>query len=119
MFGCAGLKTHMIDNRLLDGRAMRDRILAGVAERVAFAATKRHIGRVLSVSIGESKASAVYVRGQISAARKVGLVLEEQIWPSGLTQEEYKSRLVAMNDDAGVLGVILQRPVPRHINVRT
>jgi methylenetetrahydrofolate dehydrogenase (NADP+)/methenyltetrahydrofolate cyclohydrolase len=109
----------MIDNRLLNGRAVRDRILNSVAERVALAAAKRTIGQLVSVSIGENKASAVYVRGQESAARKVGFRFTEQIWPSGLTQDECKGRLSAMNDDPGVLGVILQRPVPRHINVRT
>jgi len=73
----------------------------------------------VSVSIGENKAAAVYVRGQARAASKVGFDFVEQTWPSGLTQEECKARLVAMNDDNGVLGVILQRPVPRHINVRS
>jgi methylenetetrahydrofolate dehydrogenase (NADP+)/methenyltetrahydrofolate cyclohydrolase len=109
----------MKDNRLLDGRAVRDRILGNVAERVAAAQAKHSIGRLLSVSIGENKAAAVYVRGQASAAKKVGLAFDEQIWHSSLPQEECKSRLVAMNDDSGVLGVILQRPVPPHINVRS
>jgi len=109
----------MKDNRLLDGRAVRDRILAGVAERVAVASAKHPVGRLLSVSIGENKAAAVYVRGQASAAKRVGIRFEEEIWPSTLSQEEAKHRLVAMNDDADVLGVILQRPVPRHINVRS
>jgi len=109
----------MKDNRLLDGRAVRDRMLASIAERVAIAKVKRPIGRIVSVSIGENKPAAVYVRGQASAAKKVGLTFDAQTWPSVLTQEECKARLVAMNDDAGVLGVILQRPVPRHINVRS
>ena len=109
----------MIDNRLLNGRAVRDRILNNVAERVAIAKAKRPLGRILSVSIGENKAAAVYVRGQAHAARKVDIRFEEQIWPSVLKQEECKARLVAMNDNSDVLGVILQRPVPRHINVRT
>jgi methylenetetrahydrofolate dehydrogenase (NADP+) / methenyltetrahydrofolate cyclohydrolase len=109
----------MIDNRLLNGRAVRDRILRGVAERVAVAAAKRPLGRIVSVSIGENKAAAVYVRGQASAAKKVGIRFEEQVWPSVLKQDECKGRLVAMNDDSDVLGVILQRPVPRHINVRS
>lgn len=109
----------MRDHRLLDGRAVRDRILGMVAQRVSAAKAKRPIGRIISVSIGENKAAAVYVRGQGSAANKVGLDFTDQTWPSGLTQEECKARLVAMNDDAGVLGVILQRPVPRHINVRS
>jgi methylenetetrahydrofolate dehydrogenase (NADP+)/methenyltetrahydrofolate cyclohydrolase len=108
-----------MDPRLLDGRAVRDRLLRGIAERVDAAKRIRAIGRILSVSIGENKAAAVYVRGQASAAKKVGLTFEEQIWPSSLAQDECKARLVAMNDDPGVLGVILQRPVPRHINVRS
>ena len=63
----------MKDNRLLDGRAVRDRILVGIAERVVAAKTKRPIGRIVSVSIGENKAAAVYVRGQANAARRVAL----------------------------------------------
>src|SRR5262245_18097384 len=109
----------MKDNRLLDGRAVRDKILASVAERVAHAATTHAIGRLVSISVGEHKEVAVYVRGQASAATKVGLRFEEQIWPASLTQEECKARLVAMNDDADVLGVILQRPVPSHIHGRS
>ena len=109
----------MKDNRLLDGRAVRDRILDAVAQRVAAASAKHKIGRLLSVSIGENKAAAVYVRGQERAAKRVGIRFDEQIWPSSLAQDECKARLVAMNDDPDVLGVILQRPVPRHINVRS
>jgi len=109
----------MKDNRLLDGRSVRDRILGTVAQRVAAATAKHAIGRLLSVSIGENKAAAVYVRGQASAAKKVGIRFDEEIWPSTLSQDEAKLRLVAMNDDPDVLGVILQRPVPRHINVRS
>jgi methylenetetrahydrofolate dehydrogenase (NADP+) / methenyltetrahydrofolate cyclohydrolase len=109
----------MKDNRLLDGRAVRDRILAGVAERVTAASARHRVGRLLSVSIGENKAAAVYVRGQASAAKRVGIRFDEEVWPSSLSQDEAKHRLVAMNDDPDVLGVILQRPVPRHINVRS
>jgi len=109
----------MKDNRLLDGRAVRDRILDEVAERVRQAAARHAIGRVVSISIGEQKAAAVYVRGQTTAAKRVGLRFEEQIWPATSTQEECKARIVAMNDDADVLGVILQRPVPAHIHGRS
>ena len=109
----------MKDHRLLDGRAVRDRILDEVAERVRQASATHTIGRLVSVSIGAHKAAAVYVRAQANAARKVGLRFEDQTWPATLTQEECKARLVAMNDDPDVLGVILQRPVPTHINGRS
>jgi methylenetetrahydrofolate dehydrogenase (NADP+)/methenyltetrahydrofolate cyclohydrolase len=107
------------DNRLLDGRALRDQILDSVATQVRDAAARHHIGRLVSVSIGEQKAASVYTRSQAKAAKKVGLRFEEQTWPSALSQDECKARLLAMNDDSDVLGVILQRPVPAHINGRS
>jgi methylenetetrahydrofolate dehydrogenase (NADP+)/methenyltetrahydrofolate cyclohydrolase len=107
------------DNRLLDGRPVRDRILAEVAERVRHAAATHPIGRIVSISIGEHKEATVYVRGQARAADHVGLRFESQTWPRELSQEECKARIVAMNDDSDVLGMILQRPVPSHINGRS
>lgn len=109
----------MKDNRLLDGRAVREGILNRVADRVSAARAKHEVGRLISISIGENRAATVYVRGQASAARKVGLSFDEENWPEDIDQEAAKTRLVAMNDDPGVLGVILQRPVPEHINVRS
>jgi methylenetetrahydrofolate dehydrogenase (NADP+)/methenyltetrahydrofolate cyclohydrolase len=109
----------MKDNRLLDGKAVRDRILDEVAERVRAAEAQHPIGRLVSICIGEHKAVDVYVRGQARAATKVGLRFEDQTWPSTLTQDECKARIVAMNDDADVLGMILQRPVPSHIHGRS
>ena len=114
-----GGESRVKDNRLLDGKAVRDRILAEVAERVRAASATHRVGRLVSVSIGEHRPVEVYVRGQANAARKVGLEFEDQTWPSTLSQDECKARLAAMNDDAGVLGVILQRPVPPHIHGRS
>ena len=109
----------MNDPRLLDGRALRDQILRNVAERVTQAAESRRIGRLVSVSIGTHSAASVYTRSQASAARTVGLRFDEETWPSELAQAECKARLLAMNDDNDVLGVILQRPVPPHLNGRS
>ena len=68
----------MKDNRLLDGRVVRDRILSEVGERVRAAQEKHTMGRLVSISVGEHKEVAVYVRGQANAATKVGLRFEEQ-----------------------------------------
>lgn len=108
----------MKDNRLLDGLAVRERILNEIAERVNVAEKQRPLGRLLSVSIGEHGVVSVYVRGQARAARKVGIRFEEVIWPASITQQEAVSRLKTMNEDTDVLGIILQRPVPEHINVQ-
>jgi methylenetetrahydrofolate dehydrogenase (NADP+)/methenyltetrahydrofolate cyclohydrolase len=62
-----------MDNRLIDGRAVRDRILETVAARVRAGSAKHSLGRLVSISIGEHKEVAVYVRGQAGAAKKVGI----------------------------------------------
>src|SRR6185295_6565737 len=90
----------MTDHRLLNGRAIRDRILDDVAVRVGVAAAAHQIGRLISINIGDQKEAAVYVRAQANAARKVGLRFEDARWPSTLTQDECKARIVTMNDDA-------------------
>jgi len=59
------------------------------------------------------------IRTLAKAAAEVGIPFEEQKWPEELTQDECKTRIVAMNDDPGVIGVILQRPVSGNINVRS
>jgi len=107
------------DNRLLDGTRVRDRILAEVAERVAAAKKKHPLGRLVSISIGDQPEVAVYIRNQAKGAAKAGIPFDQQFWPSTLSQQECKARIVAMNDDPDVLGVILQRPVPSQIHVRS
>lgn len=107
------------DPRLLDGRVVRDRILSEVQTRVAAQASARKLGKLVSISIGDVEEISVYIRGQSRAAEKVGLPFVEEYWPADLTQDDCKKRLLAMNDDPDVIGVILQRPVPDHINVRS
>jgi methylenetetrahydrofolate dehydrogenase (NADP+)/methenyltetrahydrofolate cyclohydrolase len=109
----------LTDHRLLDGRAVRDRILADVAERIRHASSRHAIGRLVSITVGDHKESAVYVRGQGSAAKKVGLRFDDQVWSVDITQDECKARLHAMKDDRDVLGVILQRPLPPHLHGRS
>jgi methylenetetrahydrofolate dehydrogenase (NADP+)/methenyltetrahydrofolate cyclohydrolase len=98
---------------------VRDRILADVAKRVAQAGKTHPLGRLVSISIGEQPEVAVYIRNQARGAAKAEIPFDRQFWPSDLSQQECKARLVAMNDDSSVLGVILQRPVPRQIHVRS
>ena len=106
----------MEDNRLVKGAPVRKRILEEVR---AYTDANPNMPRLVSVLIGDTAEAAVYIRNQKRGAEQAGLPFEEVVWPADITQEECKARIVQMNDDAGVLGVILQRPVPEHINVRS
>lgn len=105
------------DPRYLDGVAARAEILQDVRARIASA--KVPIGKLVSISIGDVDEISVYIRGQARAAEQVGIPFMQEHWPADMTQDACKQRLLAMNDDKTIIGVILQRPVPKHINVRS
>ena len=106
----------MEDNRLVKGAPVRKRILDEVR---SYTDANPNMPRLVSVLIGDTAEAAVYIRNQKRGAEQAGLPFEEVVWPADITQEECKARIVKMNDDSNVLGVILQRPVPDHINVRS
>ncbi len=109
----------MSDPRMLTGKAVRKRILADVRSRIKTAKKTHELGRLVSISIGQQDDIDVYIRNQARTAQKLGIPFDPQIWPADTSQNEAKSRIVAMNDDNDVLGIILQRPTPEHINVRS
>ncbi|MEH6740732.1 MAG: bifunctional 5,10-methylenetetrahydrofolate dehydrogenase/5,10-methenyltetrahydrofolate cyclohydrolase [Sulfitobacter sp.] len=105
-----------MDHRFIDGIAVKKRFLAEVRSYVEGAGT---LSRLVSILIGDVPEAAVYVRNQVRGAEQPGVPFEQLNWPADITQEVCKARLIAMNDDPTVLGTILQRPVPAHINVRS
>ena len=107
------------DPRLLKGKEARKRILSDVKRRVTLASKKRPIGRLVSISIGGEDDVAIYIKGQERAAKRLKIPFEAQYWPADMSQETCKTKITQMNDDPNVLGIILQRPVPEHINVRS
>ncbi len=113
------MNSPLIDNRLIDGRKVQARILSEVAEFVANAATTTPIGKLVSISFGDIAEVAVYVRNQERAASRASIPFEQIVWPPDISAEEAKNRIQQMNDDASITGVILQRPVPGHINIRS
>lgn len=108
--------TNPMDHFLVKGAPVRARILAEVQDYVGRVG---QIGKLISISIGDTPEVGVYIRNQARAADQVGIPFEERVWPADISGEDGKRRIQEMNDDPEVLGVILQRPVPDHINVRS
>ncbi len=107
------------DHRLIDGTAVKTRILSEVRAYVDRVSVDDAMGRLVSISIGDTPEVAVYARNQARSAAQAGIRFNQQLWDDEATQEECKTLISQMNDDPDVLGIILQRPVPDHINVRS
>ncbi|XP_018408795.1 PREDICTED: probable bifunctional methylenetetrahydrofolate dehydrogenase/cyclohydrolase 2 [Nanorana parkeri] len=70
------------------------------------------------ILVGDNQASHTYVKNKIKAAATVGISSEVLLRPSNITQEELLDIISKLNRDSSVSGLLLQLPLPEHINER-
>lgn len=106
-----------LHNALL-GKFVADEIYRDINEHVGILAKKGWPIKLVSISIGDIPAVQLYVRNQEKGAEKAGVLFEERNFPSTVSIVEMHGVLQALNADPRVTGIILQRPVPQHLNIR-
>lgn len=102
---------------LIDGKAvsakMREEIAAEVKE---FVAKYSKAPSLTVIIVGEDPASQVYVRNKEKACAQTGIKSEIIRLPEDVTEYELLSKIDALNKDENVNGILLQLPLPKHIN---
>jgi methylenetetrahydrofolate dehydrogenase (NADP+) / methenyltetrahydrofolate cyclohydrolase len=102
---------------IIDGKAIAARARAQVAREVAaLVATGGRAPGLATVLVGEDPASAVYVGGKQRACAEVGMAPFDVRLPASASFEQVAERLQALNDDLDVDGVLLQLPLPGHLD---
>ena len=102
---------------LIDGKQIADTIRGEVAVKVA--AMKERTGRVPGLAVvlvGERKDSETYVRSKKKACAECGIESFGTDLPASATDEEVLAVVAAYNADPAVHGVLVQLPLPAHIN---
>ena len=101
---------------IIDGNALSAQLRADVMRR-ADALKARGITPGLAVLlVGENQASQVYVRNKVKACADAGLhsVLERH--DANMTEAALLARIDALNKDPSIHGILVQLPVPKHID---
>ena len=106
------------DSQALRGRDLANRIIAEVGQATAELTAAGWAAKLVSVTVGDTSAVELYVRNQKRRAAEAGIAFEERNFPETITHEELESSLHALNADPRVTGIIIQRPVPKHISLR-
>lgn len=105
-----------VSAEIIDGKAIAARVRADVARSVAdLVAGGGRAPGLATVLVGEDPASAVYVAGKQRACAEVGMTPYDERLPADATHEQVAGRLQALNDDPGVSGILLQLPLPDHL----
>ena len=66
--------------------------------------------------MGENPASQVYVRNKVKACADAGLHSVLERYPASMTEAELLARIAALNGDPSIHGILVQLPVPAHID---
>ncbi|ATB26707.1 bifunctional methylenetetrahydrofolate dehydrogenase/methenyltetrahydrofolate cyclohydrolase FolD [Melittangium boletus] len=103
--------------QLIDGKAVAARVRAEVKAEVERLKAERGLVPGLTVvRVGEDPASKIYVNGKKKAAEEVGFNSWEEHPDASITEEELLSVVEKLNEDPAVHGILVQLPLPKHIN---
>jgi methylenetetrahydrofolate dehydrogenase (NADP+)/methenyltetrahydrofolate cyclohydrolase len=110
------LKDPSMTAQLINGTALSQRLRTEVAARAAALAARGLRPGLAVILVGEDPASAVYVRNKVKACAEAGLHSVLEKYEASLSEAELLARLRALNDDPAIHGILVQMPLPRHIN---
>lgn len=104
---------------LIDGKSIAAEMRSEIAKEASELASKGWQPRLVSISVGDTAASEIYVRNQQRSAESAGVQFEARNYSDDISMEQLVGVLQGLNADPRVNGIIIQRPLPAHIPVKT
>lgn len=102
---------------LLDGKKTAEAIKLQIASEVAEMVAKGfRRPKLVAILVGEDGASKTYVNNKEKACHDVGFDSEVLRYPDTISEVELLDKIKEINDDKGVDGLIVQLPLPKHID---
>jgi len=104
---------------LLDGKQTSARIRAELKNEVQLLAQEHGRAPGLAVLlVGDDPASQVYVRNKEKACKETGIASRVLRLPEQISQPQLQGHIRSINQDARIDGILLQLPLPRHLDVQ-
>ena len=102
--------------QLIDGNALAAQIRAEVAGRTAALKARGIQPHLAIILVGDNPASQVYVKSKAADSEQTGLKATLERYPASLPESALLERIAALNADTGVHGILVQLPLPAHLN---
>jgi methylenetetrahydrofolate dehydrogenase (NADP+) / methenyltetrahydrofolate cyclohydrolase len=101
---------------MIDGKALALQVRAGVAVDVAAFGAPVCLATIL---VGDDPASHVYVGSKHKASHEAGIESRDHRFPADTSESEILDLLAELNADEGVDGILVQLPLPEHMDEPT
>lgn len=102
--------------QIIDGVALSAQLRSEVAARVLALKARGRSAGLAVILVGEDPASAVYVRNKVKACADTGVHSIFEKYEATLPEADLLARIAALNADPSVHGILVQMPLPKHIN---
>ena len=102
--------------QLIDGNALAKSIRAEVAGRTAALKAKGVNPALSIILVGSDPASQVYTKHKVNDSTETGLAATLETYPADMSEAALLDRIRALNDDPKVHGILVQLPLPRHMD---
>jgi len=102
--------------QLIDGNALAKQIRAEVAQRAAALTARGHTPGLAVILVGDNQASSTYVRHKVKDCEESGFHSVFEKYDATLTEAALLARIRALNDDPAVDGILVQLPLPPHMD---
>src|ERR1051325_10121080 len=106
------MTAQIIDGKLI-AQKVREEVAAGVAQRDAAGKPRPGLATVL---VGDPVDSATYVASKQKACQELGMESFHTPLPADISQVELENAVRKLNDDPRVSGILVQLPLPAHLN---
>ena len=101
---------------IIDGNALSAQLRADVMRRADALKAQGITPGLAVLLVGENQASQVYVRNKVKACADAGLHSVLERYDADMTEAALLARIDALNKDPAIHGILVQLPVPRHID---
>jgi len=102
--------------RIIDGKALAARVQAGLAGRIAALQARGVVPGLAMILVGDDPASAIYVRNKVRACEATGIRSFLTRLPQDTSRATLLARIAELNADPAVHGILVQLPLPRHLD---
>ncbi|HWI81642.1 bifunctional methylenetetrahydrofolate dehydrogenase/methenyltetrahydrofolate cyclohydrolase FolD [Ramlibacter sp.] len=102
--------------QLIDGNALAKSIRAEVAQRAQALKARGVTPGLAVILVGEDPASQVYVKHKVTDSQEAGLRSVLERYPADMAEAALLDRIRALNADPAIHGILVQLPLPRHMN---
>jgi methylenetetrahydrofolate dehydrogenase (NADP+)/methenyltetrahydrofolate cyclohydrolase len=102
--------------QLISGTALSQTLRAEIASRAAVLTAGGVRPGLAVILVGDDPASQVYVRNKVKACQEQGLHSVFERYAEDLSEAALLARIRALNDDPAIHGILVQMPLPRHID---